>query len=165
MRKRIFIFSTVNDRNMAHALAQVYVHIIFHVKNTGVLIRNEDKIPLYQKMERILLERKCIPLKINGIDNHVHILCSLARTITVADVVQNVKKYSSAWLKVRHPYYESFAWQTGYSCFSVSYSNLSSVEQYIVRQEQHHEVYSYSEELVRFYHACGVLCNDDSFDE
>ena len=150
---------------MAHALAQVYVHIIFHVKKTSVLIRNEERSNLYQKMGNILLERKCVPLRINGIDNHVHILCSLARTVTIADIVQNVKIHSSVWLKEQESYYESFAWQTGYCCFSVSYSNLQSVEDYIANQEVHHQVYSYNDEITRFCQVCSISQNNVFLDD
>ena len=150
---------------MAHALAQVYVHIIFHVKNTSVLIRNEERSNLYQKMGNILLERKCVPLRINGIDNHVHILCSLARTVTIADIVQNVKIHSSVWLKEQESYSESFAWQTGYCCFSVSYSNLQSVEDYIANQEVHHQVYSYNDEITRFCQVCSISQNNVFLDD
>ena len=146
---------------MSHALVQVYVHIVFHVKNNSVLIRRNDRKELYEKIEKILLEVKCIPLKVNGIDNHVHILCSLARTVTLADIVENVKKYSTMWLKQRELYYEQFAWQTGYSCFSVSVDVLSSVERYIERQEQHHAIASYEDEMTVLFEKCGIRNGED----
>ena len=146
---------------MSHALVQVYVHIVFHVKNNSVLIRRNDRKELYEKIEKILLEVKCIPLKVNGIDNHVHILCSLARTVTLADIVENVKKYSTMWLKQRELYYEQFAWQTGYSCFSVSVDVLSSVERYIERQEQHHATASYEDEMTVLFKKCGIRNGED----
>ena len=70
-----------------------------------------------------------------GVDDHVHLLCRLARTITQAEWVKEIKRVSSLWLKEQSRDYLDFQWQGGYADFSVSQSNLAEVSQYIAEQE------------------------------
>ena len=72
---------------------------------------------------------------IGGVEDHIHALFNLARTWCVADVVGAIKTSTSKWIKTQGP--ESFAWQTGYGAFSVSRSNVETVEDYTRRQKAH----------------------------
>ena len=40
-----------------------------------------------------------------------------------------------------------FAWQAGYGVFAVSFSHLEKVTEYIARQEEHHRVRGFQDEL------------------
>ncbi len=77
----------------------------------------------------------------------MHVLARLARTITQADWVKEVKRVSNLWMKEQGPEYVRFQWQGGYACFSVSQSNLLQVEEYIDRQEEHHRSLTFQDEL------------------
>jgi len=86
--------------------------------------------------------------------DHVHILATLPRTITIADLVSKVKTSSSKWLKLQGiPY---FGWQDGYGIFSVSSSKIEAVKQYIVNQPKHHQKVSFQDELRKFFLAYGI---------
>ena len=102
----------------------------------------------------------CEAYGIGGVTDHVHIAARLSRTLSQADLLEKIKKTSSAWIKTQGPDYTSFLWQGGYGAFSIGYSQLDDLVRYIDNQEGHHKTTSFQEEyreLLRKYNA--------SFDE
>jgi putative transposase len=124
---------------MSQSFAQIYVHIVFHTKNNEKLIGEDIENELYSYMGGILKNYKSIPIQIGGTSDHVHILCTLPKTITTADLVEEVKKSSSKWIKTKDIRYKDFFWQDGYGAFSVSKSVVDSVKEYILNQKEHHK--------------------------
>ena len=94
---------------------------------------------LYTYMASICNELKCHVHKINGTENHVHIACCLSRTVTMAILLEEVKRSSSKWIKTKGSAYKKFAWQNGYGVFSFGESQLQSVIRYINDQKEHHK--------------------------
>ena len=92
-------------------------------------------------------ELDCDPVLIGGIEDHVHLLCRLGRTISQSDWIKELKRVSSAWLKNQAPDLRTFQWQGGYADFGVSVSNLEPVKRYIEKQEAHHRKISFQDEL------------------
>ena len=84
---------------------------------------------------------------IGGIADHIHALFNLSRTWCVADVVEAVKTSTSKWMKTQDPVLRAFSWQTGYGAFSVSRSNVETVEEYIRNQRVHHRVQDFKTEF------------------
>jgi putative transposase len=105
---------------MSQSLSKLYVHIVFHTRNSRVLIRPEDKIHLYSYIGSIIKDNGSIPVSMNGTNDHVHILCSLSKNVCLTDLVEEIKRHSSRWIKMLDPHYEKFFWQGGYAGFSVS---------------------------------------------
>ena len=91
-------------------------------------------------------------LTIGGVEDHVHILCRLSRTHTVAETVKEIKRESSLWIKQQSPAMELFHWQDGYGAFSVSPSHTEPLRTYIHNQDQHHATETYQDEFRRL---CG----------
>jgi len=77
----------------------------------------------------------------------VHILSTLARTCQAAEMIKEVKRGSSLWLKTKGPDLEAFAWQNGYGVFSIGFSQVGTVRSYIASQEAHHRSVTFQEEL------------------
>ena len=92
----------------------------------------------------------CPALIVGGVEDHVHLLARFARTITQVDWVKELKRVSSAWLKVQARDCQDFQWQGGYADFGVSQSNLEVVTRYIAKQENHHKKISFQDELRAF---------------
>ncbi len=90
-------------------------------------------------MGAIINDNASIPILINGVSNHVHILCIMSKNIQLAKLVEEIKRHSSRWIKTKSEYYAHFAWQGGYAGFSVSQSLHDIVKRYIERQEEHHK--------------------------
>ena len=127
----------------------LYIHAVFHIKSTSVTIRDQDQQALYEYMGGILNRIGCLPVRINGVDDHVHLLCLLSRTVTTAKMMEEVKQRSSCWIKTRDPcYYRYVAWQNGDGAFSVSPSLVERVRKYIDNQEEHHRTMTFRQEYV-----------------
>jgi REP element-mobilizing transposase RayT len=82
--------------------------------------------------------------------DHVHILAHLSPTLAVADVVRDVKANSSKWINDLPDIASLFEWQKGYGVFTVSYSQIDSVQSYIRNQEEHHKTKSFQDEYIEF---------------
>lgn len=88
------------------------------------------------------------PLIINGPADHVHLLLSVAATVSIAVVLRVLKTNSSRWVHEQFPERRRFGWQSGYSAFTVSGSRREDVRKYIASQQEHHRKISFQEEFV-----------------
>ncbi len=111
-------------------------------------------------MGAIIKDNQSIPILINGVEDHVHILCIMSKNIALAKLVEEIKRHSSRWIKTKDSYYSNFAWQGGYGGFSVSQSLHSKTKQYIANQEEHHKKKSFREEYLLFLKEYGIDYND-----
>ncbi len=141
---------------MAQSLSKLYVHIIFHTKYNQPLIRPDIEDELYSYMGGIIKEHQSQPIKINGVEDHVHILAAMSKNIALAKFVEEIKRNSSRWIKTKGEQYERFAWQGGYAGYSVSQSVLERVKQYIENQKEHHKKVSFQDEYRQFLQEYGV---------
>lgn len=133
---------------MPQSLARVVLHIVFSTKHRAPFLRDAQIRPrLFAYLAGVLQHIGCEPILINGVEDHVHILCNLSRTVTIAKLVEEVKTEPSKWMKRQGPAYADFHWQGGYSSFSVSQSNVEPVRGYIAKQEGHHRKVSFQDEL------------------
>ncbi|MBU1218793.1 IS200/IS605 family transposase [Myxococcota bacterium] len=114
-------------------------HIIFSTKDRKYLIKEYFREDMYRIIINVSNSHRCKIIKINGIEDHIHILVQIHPSISNSRYLQIIKGTTTSWVneKVR-PSYGHFSWQEGYSIFSVSYSNLESVKSYIEKQELHH---------------------------
>jgi putative transposase len=101
-------------------------------------------------MATVLQKMDCPPTLINSVEDHVHILLELGRTLNVSRAVEDVKKSSSKWIKTQGAEFTEFAWQAGYGAFAVSESNVQAVRDYISDQWEHHRHKSFQEEYRAF---------------
>jgi putative transposase len=97
-------------------------------------------------MAGVLRDLGCPAVIVNSVEDHVHILFELARTVAVCDAVEEVKKRSSKWLKTQGPDLSAFAWQAGYGAFAVSKSRVDTVREYVARQREHHRTREFQDE-------------------
>lgn len=135
---------------MPQSLARLHVHLIFSTKNREQLLSEKVSDSLHRYMATVLKNFDCPPVLINSVSDHVHILFELGRTVTVGDVVEEVKKSSSKWIKTQGAGFSRFAWQAGYGAFAVSESNVAAVSKYIAGQAEHHRRKSFQEEYRAF---------------
>lgn len=108
---------------MPQSLANIYIHLIFSTKDRAPLLTDTIRDSLHAYLATILSNLNSPAILINSVEDHVHLLFKLSRTISLAKAVGDVKKDSSKWLKTRGPDFHQFSWQAGYGAFSVSESN------------------------------------------
>jgi REP element-mobilizing transposase RayT len=145
---------------MANTYTKLNIHIVFHVKSTGICIKKEDLPQVFQYIGGIIQNVGGYPVTVGGVDNHIHILATMPKTMSVSEFVQKIKANSSKWIKTLDEYYESFVWQEGYGAFCVSPSLLKKTIRYIENQEKHHHMESALDEYKRF-----LKANDIEYDE
>jgi REP element-mobilizing transposase RayT len=142
---------------MPQSLARVVLHVIFSTKNRVSFLKDlELRSRLHAYLAGILQRIDCEPILINGVEDHVHILCNLSRTVAIAQLIEEVKKNSSKWMKEQSPAYRDFFWQSGYGSFSVSQSNIEQVRAYVAAQPEHHRKLSFQDELRALYRKHGI---------
>jgi len=143
---------------MPQSLAAVYLHAVFSTKNRSPFLFD---VPLRQEVHAYLGETSnrlgCQAVAVGGVEDHVHVLARMARTISIADWVKEVKRVSSLFAGGRIP---GFAWQAGYGVFSVSQPDLDSVCHYVRGQEEHHRQVSFQEEFLRLLREHDVAWDD-----
>ena len=135
---------------MSQSLAQVYLHVVFSTKDRRPFLTDEKiQRELYAYLAGTCKSLESPAIKIGGIEDHVHILCRLARTISIADLVRELKRESSKWLKSQSTNLKQFGWQDGYGAFSVSPSHTKALTNYIIDQPRHHKRTSFQDEFRR----------------
>ncbi|WP_315853339.1 IS200/IS605 family transposase [Bremerella alba] len=136
---------------MPQSYARLYVHIIFSTRQRKRWIQREWAPRLYEYFAGTIRRRNSDLVLAGGVEDHVHLLVSLSREACVADVVRDVKAASSSWVHENIREASLFAWQNGYSAFSVSHSALPDVKNYIANQEDHHQTWTFREKLIAFF--------------
>lgn len=122
------------------------IHLVFSTKDRRPFLRSpEVRNQLHAYMAGCLQECQCDPIVINGTEDHVHVLCNLSRTLSLAKLVEELKTSSSKWIKEQGS--RDFYWQGGYGVFSVSQSNVEAVREYVASQEEHHRKTSFQDEF------------------
>ena len=135
---------------MPQSLARLHIHLIFSTKSREAILRDAVRDSLHAYMATVLQNFGCPPVLINSVEDHVHILFELARTVAVSQAVEEVKKTSWKWIKTQGAECVSFAWQAGYGAFAVSESNVAAVREYVANQREHHRKKSFQEEYRAF---------------
>lgn len=141
---------------MAHTYANLLIHALWSTKGREPLLDAEIKPQLFAYMAGVLKRLGGQPLLLNGPGDHVHMLFAAPPTVALSELVKKIKANSSKWVHKQWPQRRSFGWQTGFTAFSVSHSQLPKVRKYIARQEEHHRRLTYQEEVLAFFNRQGI---------
>ena len=136
---------------MPQSLSCNYLHLVFSTKHRQPYIDVNIEADLHAYLGGICHEMDCLPIKIGGYIDHVHLLVNLSRKYALMKVMEEVKGHSSKWAKTKGEQYANFYWQNGYGAFSVSPSHLDAVVNYIANQHQHHKTISFQDECRGLY--------------
>lgn len=135
---------------MPQSLSSILVHLVFSTKHREPYISPDIEPELHAYLAAVFRECHSPALTINGTENHVHALFALSRTITVAELVEEIKKRSSKWAKTKGGPQRNFQWQAGYGAFSIGQSNVEALKKYIAEQKEHHRRRTFEDEYKRF---------------
>jgi putative transposase len=141
---------------MAQSLSRIALHIIFstaHRRRT--FLTSSLRHDLCGYFAGTLNRMDCPAIEVGSATDHVHLLCNLSRTMTVAKLVGDAKAASSRWVKqqrpeTKDPLLVKFEWQKGYAAFSVSPSSVAKARCYVRAQEEHHRRVSFMDEYRSF---------------
>jgi REP element-mobilizing transposase RayT len=131
---------------MPQSLSKVILHIIFSTKNREPWLDSAVRPRMHAYLATICRDLGADFVHIGGVSDHVHIITTLPRALSQAQIVEELKTASSKWIKALDARYHGFFWQRGYAAFSVSPSQLEAVLQYIEAQQEHHRTRTFQEE-------------------
>jgi len=133
---------------MANSFTQLYVQIVFAVKNRQSLISSENRVNVEKYICGIASNIKCKPISIYCNPDHTHLLISIKPVCCVADIVRDIKSFSSRYINENKLAKSHFEWQTGYGAFSYGQSQIDKVKTYISNQSNHHKKLSFKDEYI-----------------
>ena len=119
-------------------LSKLIVHFIFSTKDRYPWLDADVRPRMHAYLATICRAAGAEVFRIGGVADHVHLVTTLPRTLSQAEMLEGLKKKSSKWIKDLAPDYRSFYWQRGYGAFSVSPSQLDALLDYVETQEEHH---------------------------
>ena len=132
---------------MSQSLAKNLIHLVFSTKDRVPFIQDEFRADLHDYAGGILRDLDSPALLMNSVADHIHVLFNLHKTKALSDVIMELKRGTSIWVKDQKSRYGHFYWQAGYGAFSVSQSAVETVKEYIADQESHHSRRTFQDEF------------------
>ena len=139
---------------MATTLTKILVHISFSTKDRMAAIPEALEPDLHAYIGGICRRMDSPLLAMGGVSDHVHMLVSMGKTVTLSDLLLNVKRDSSKWMKGRVA--DATGWQDGYFAFSIGESGTRPLRAYIARQKEHHKTVDFKDEMRVFLRKYGI---------
>ncbi len=141
---------------MPQSLSYLLTHIVFSTKDRTPVLDATVRTALHAYLATVARNVDCECFRVGGAADHVHLAVRLSRTLTMAQLIEELKTSSSKWLKTQSPALASFAWQRGYGAFSVGPSDLNALLHYIDTQEEHHRARTFQDEYRAFLTKYGI---------
>jgi REP element-mobilizing transposase RayT len=141
---------------MAQTLVSLLVHLVFSTKHRQDFITPEIEPHLYAYLGGIARNHQARLLSAGGTTNHIHLLISQSKNLALSDLLKELKKNSSIWIKTQDAALAGFHWQDGYGAFSIGASQVPAVKAYLARQKEHHQKKTFEEELTELLEKYGI---------
>ena len=135
---------------MAGTFSQMYIQVVFAVKGRENLIGKTWQSDLNKYIAGIIKGKDQKSIIVNGMPDHIHAFIGLRPTMSISDLVRDIKNNSSNFINDNKLVKQKFSWQEGYGAFSYAHSQLDSVYQYILKQEEHHQEKTFKQEYLSF---------------
>jgi REP element-mobilizing transposase RayT len=142
---------------------QILYHLIFRTKDSRKTLVQEHSKELYGYLMGIIKNKNCFLYRINGMQDHLHILSDLHPTIALADYMRDIKTSSSIWLKQSGKFPEFDGWADGYAALTYSWKDKDVIVNYIKNQQEHHKKESFNDELRRLLIEYGIEVDERFF--
>jgi len=142
---------------------QILYHIVFRTKNSRKVLPLDYNDKLFAYIMGIIKQKECHLYRINGIQDHIHILTDLHPSVALADLMREIKTSSSIWLKRQTEFSDFKGWSDGYAALTVSFKDKTRVIEYIKNQQNHHKNESFSGEFKRLLEEEGIKIDEKYF--
>lgn len=135
---------------------QILYQIVFSTKDRNPTLLEENQDKLYRYIRGVIKNKKCRLYRINGVEDHLHVLTHLHPTIALSDLVKDIKLSSSSFIKKEALFPKFNGWQVGYGAFTYSIEAKDRLINYIKNQKEHHKQISFREEYIALLNEHGV---------
>lgn len=136
--------------------SQIYVHVNFPVKGRRKLLSKEWRDELFRYICGIATNKDQVIMSIGGVEDHIHFLLWMKPTVTLANVIRDIKANSSRFINEKGWLKERFGWEEGYGAVSVGHTQVDIIRLYIATQEEHHREKTFKEEYIGFLDAYNI---------
>ncbi len=137
---------------------QILYHIVFGTKYREPAIIEKNESELYRYIWGILKNKKCKLYRINGMPDHVHILCDLHPDVSLSSLIKDIKIATNLWIKESGLFPEFTNWQEGYGAFTYSVKEKETIINYIKNQKEHHRNENFEQEFSKLLKENGIEC-------
>ena len=145
---------------MANTYTQFNIHAVFAVKGRQNLLQKPWREEVFKYMAGVIKNKNQKSIIVNGVADHVHVFVGLRPSMSVSNLIRDVKNNSSDFINDRQFLPYEFSWQDGYGAFSYAHSQMDAVYKYILNQEKHHRKKTFKEEYLEFLQKFEVEYNE-----
>jgi len=135
---------------------QILYQLVFSTKDRKKTLSAEKRTDLYKYIWGILKNKKCHTYRINGIENHLHIIFTLHPTVSLSSLIKDIKLSSSEYIKINSLFKHFDGWQDGYGAFTYSIKEKNRLIEYVKNQENHHKLKTFKEEFIELLDAHNI---------
>ncbi|HWY12309.1 MAG TPA: IS200/IS605 family transposase [Bacteroidia bacterium] len=139
---------------------QIIYQIVFGTKNREHVLTKDKRDDLFKYISGVLENKKCHLYRIGGVEDHIHILTHLHPSISLSDLVKDIKLSSTDFIKSNKLFPNFNGWQEGYGAFTYSIKQKDVLIEYVKNQEEHHRITSFKEEYLELLQENGVEYNE-----
>jgi putative transposase len=142
---------------------QLLYHLVFRTKDSLLTIKPDHADQLYKYISGIIRNKNCHLYRINGIENHLHVLTDLHPSLALSDFMREIKVSSSVWMKSNANFPNFNGWADGYGAFTCSFTDIIRLIDYIKNQQEHHRKKSFDEEYRNLLLESGIHIDERYF--
>jgi REP element-mobilizing transposase RayT len=133
-------------RRKMSSYRQILYHIVFRTKNSKKSLPHGNIRELLAYIAGTIKNKNCFLYRINGMEEHIHLLSDLHPGVALADYIRDIKTSSSLWLKQNRSFHDFDGWADGYAAVTYAYRDRDMIINYIKNQQEHHKKESFEEE-------------------
>jgi REP element-mobilizing transposase RayT len=142
---------------------QLLYHLVFRTRESRPVINQDHAAELYAYISGIIKNKNGHLYRINGVEDHLHILTDLHPSIALADFMREIKVSSSMWMKNCGHFRSFIGWAEGYGSFTCSYMDMGRLVDYIRNQQEHHRKKTFEQEYRSLLMESGVKIDERYF--
>ena len=135
---------------------QIIYQIVFSTKRRERVLTKNHRDELFKYIWGVLKNKKCHLYRINGVEDHLHIVTHLHPSVSLSSLVKDIKVSSSLYIKENNLFEKFTSWQEGYGAFTYSIKEKDRLIEYVKNQEEHHRIKTFKEEYIQLLHEHGV---------
>ncbi len=135
---------------------QILYQIVYSTKDRKPVLKEEKRPMLFKYLWGILKNKKCHVYRINGVEDHIHIVTHLHPTVALSSLIKDMKIASSKWIKEKNIFPGFSGWQDGYGAFTYSIKDKDRLIEYVKNQKEHHKTKSFKEEYIELLNEHGI---------
>ena len=135
---------------------QILYQLVFSTKNAENTMVLEESEKLYRYIWGILKNKKCTLYRLNGTENHLHIVTHLHPSVSVSSLIKDIKVSSSVRIKEEKIFSNFVGWQEGYGAFTYHISQKENLIKYVKSQREHHRIKTFKEEFIELLNEHGI---------